>query len=70
MPRSLVSLLAATGATMSALVTVVHGDLVWVTVVGVAVASGLTAYVAFPSSKKGRNLITTYGDKLAVCSYI
>jgi hypothetical protein len=52
MPRSTVGLLAAVGATMSALVGLVHGGLVSVVVAGSALATGLAAYLALPSAKK------------------
>ena len=41
MPRSMVGLLAAVGAAMSALVASAHGDLVAVTIAIAAVATGL-----------------------------
>jgi hypothetical protein len=52
MPRSMVGLLAAVGAAMSALVGLTHGDLPWGMVVGGATAVGLAAYQAFPAKKK------------------
>jgi hypothetical protein len=52
MPRSMVGLLAAVGAAMSALVGLSHGDLVWVMVADAAAATGLAAYLALPSTKK------------------
>lgn len=51
MPRSVVGLLAAAGAAMSAIVRLVHGDLVWVTIANTAAATGLAAYLALPSIK-------------------
>jgi len=66
MRRTMVGLLAAVGATMSALVGLVHGDLVPVIIVGASVATGMAAYgpTAFkkkivrhstnPLSQKGR----------------
>jgi len=51
--RSMVGLLAAVGAAMSALVGIVHGDLVWVAIADGATATGLAAYLALPPSKKG-----------------
>jgi hypothetical protein len=52
MPRSMVGLLAAVGAAMSALVGLSHGDLVWVTVANAATATGLAAYLAIAPQKK------------------
>jgi hypothetical protein len=52
MPRGIVGLLAAVGATMSSLVAFAHGDLVWLTIVDAAVATGLAAYLALPRNKK------------------
>ena len=52
MPRSIVGLLAAVGATMSALVGLSHGDLVSAMIAGAGVATGLAAYLALPPSKK------------------
>ena len=51
-PRSMVGLLAAVGAAMSALVAFTHGDLAWLTIANAAVATGLAAYAAAPLSKK------------------
>ena len=51
MPRSMVGLLAAVGATMSALVGLAHGGLVWVIIADAAVATGLGAYLALPPKK-------------------
>ena len=48
MSRSMVGLLAAVGAAMSALVAFAHGDLVWLVIVNAAVATGLAAYAAAP----------------------
>jgi hypothetical protein len=50
--RSMVGLLAAVGAAMSALVGLTHGDLAWGMVVCSASATGLVAFWAMPSSKK------------------
>jgi hypothetical protein len=52
MPRSTVGLLAALGAVLSVLVSLVHGDLVPVMVLGAGAASGLAAYL--PLFKKCR----------------
>jgi len=56
MPRSMVGLLAAVGAAMSALVGLVHGDLTWVALADAAAATGLAAYLALPSNKKKSSL--------------
>ncbi len=56
MSRSMVGLLAAVGAAMSALVGLAHGDLVFVIIAGAGAATGLAAYAAaLPQVKK--NLI-------------
>jgi len=52
MSRILVGLLAAVGATMSALVGLTHGDLVPVMIAVAGTASGLAAYLALPSRKE------------------
>jgi hypothetical protein len=52
MSRSMVGLLAAAGAIMSALVSLVHGDLVPAIIVGAGTSAGLAAYLALPSQKK------------------
>jgi hypothetical protein len=52
MPRSMVGLLAAVGATMSSLVAFAHGNLAWVIIADAAAATGLAAYLAAPSIKK------------------
>ena len=52
MPRSMVGLLAAVGAAMSAIVGLAHGDLVWVVLADAAAATGLAAYLALPAEKK------------------
>jgi len=49
MPRSMVGLLVAVGAAMSALVGLVHSDLVWAIIAVAALAAGLAAYAAAPS---------------------
>jgi hypothetical protein len=46
MPRSMVGLLAAVGATMFALVSSAHGVLFLLTITGAAAATGLAAYGA------------------------
>ena len=58
MSRSMVGLLAAVGAAMAALVSLVHGDLTIAMIMGASTSSGLAAYMALPSSKKNlfRNL--------------
>jgi len=52
MPRTMVGLLAAVATAMSALVGLVHGQLVWVIIGDAAVAAGLAAYCAAPLQKK------------------
>ena len=52
MPRSVVGLLAAVGAALSALVGLTHGDVVWAMVSGAAAATGLAATLALPTLKK------------------
>jgi hypothetical protein len=52
MSRRMVGLLAAAGATMSAIVGLVHGDVVPIMIAGAGTASGLAAYLALPDSKK------------------
>jgi hypothetical protein len=52
MPRSVVGLLAAVGAAMSALVGLAHGTLVWFVITDAAAATGLAAYLALLPSKK------------------
>lgn len=52
MPRSMVGLLAAVGATMSAIIGLIHGDLVWGMIFCYASATGLAACWAMPPSKK------------------
>jgi hypothetical protein len=51
MPRNMVGLLAAAGTAMAALVSLVHGDLVPVMIVGGGSATGLAAWLALPSKK-------------------
>jgi hypothetical protein len=51
MPRYMVGVLAAAGATMAALVGLVHGDWVPVMIVGAGTTTGLAACLA-PSAKK------------------
>ena len=53
MPRSMVGLLVAVGAAMSALVGLVHGDLAWALVASAATAAGSAAYYALPPKKMG-----------------
>lgn len=50
--RSMVGLLAAAGAAMSALVAFNHGDSVLIMILGAASTTGLAAYLAAPPSKK------------------
>jgi hypothetical protein len=52
MSRTMVGLLAAVGAIMSALVGLTHGGLEAAPIAIAAAATGLTAYLALPSSKK------------------
>jgi hypothetical protein len=52
MAQSMVGLLAAVGAAMSALVGLAHGELVWVIVAGAATATGAAAYLALLPQKK------------------
>ena len=52
MSRSMVGLLAAVGAAMAACVGLVHGVLLLPLIAGVAVATGLAAYLAQQPSKK------------------
>jgi hypothetical protein len=57
MSRSMVGLLAAVGAIVSALVGLTHGDLVPVMIASAGTASGLAAYLALPGSKKNLNIV-------------
>jgi hypothetical protein len=59
MPRYMVGLLAAVGAAMSALVGLVHSDLVWVAIADAAAATGLAAYLALPKKKECHILIAS-----------
>ena len=52
MPRSMVGLLAAVGAAMSALVGLLRGEVAWVALADAAAATGLAAYLALPPNKK------------------
>jgi hypothetical protein len=52
MPRSMVGLLAAVGALMSALAGIVHGNFVPLVIAYAAAATGLAAYLALPDNKK------------------
>ena len=52
-----VGLLAAVGAAMSMLVSVLHGAEVWPLVVSGTLVTGLAAYLAQPSSESGRCLV-------------
>ena len=51
MPRSMVGLLAAIGAALSALVAYTHGARTWATIADAAIATGLAAYAAAPQKK-------------------
>ena len=50
MPRSMVGLLAAVAVAMSALVSLAHGDLVWVIVAVASTATRLVGYVTAPTA--------------------
>lgn len=52
MSRGMVGLLGAVAVAMSALVSFVHGDLVWAVIADAAVAAGLVAYASAPSAIK------------------
>lgn len=52
MSRSMVGLLAAAGAIMSALAGLIHGDFVLAIVAGAGTATGLAAYGALLTPKK------------------
>lgn len=52
MSRTMVGLLAAAGAVMSALIGLTHGDLVPVMIAVASAASGLAAFAALPGGKK------------------
>lgn len=52
MSRGLVGLLAAAGAAMSALVGLVHADMVPVMIASAGAAAGLAAYLTLPPQKK------------------
>lgn len=52
MSRSVVGLLAAVGAALSAIVGLAHGELVWALVATAPVATGLATCLALPSNKK------------------
>ena len=52
MPRSMVGLLAAVGAAVSALVGLTHGDVVPIMVATASTATGLAADPALPPIKK------------------
>jgi hypothetical protein len=51
-PRSMVGLLAAVGATMFTLAAFAHGDLTWLTLGEGAAATGLFGYLTAPATKK------------------
>jgi hypothetical protein len=73
MPRSMVGLLAAAATAMSAFVGLAHDDLVWITLIDAAAATGLAAYAALPAEKKSimvtqrvsffRSVITLRADR-------
>jgi hypothetical protein len=65
MPRSMVGLLAAVGAAMSAFVAFAHGDLVAATIASAAISTGLAAYAAAPLQKKSSEVITNGGRLIA-----
>lgn len=54
MQRTMVGLLAAAGAVISAVVSFVHGDLAAVLIAGAAGSTGLAACLALPSKKYHR----------------
>jgi hypothetical protein len=56
MRRSVVGLLAAVGATMSASASLVHGDLVGPTITAAGAASGLAAYMSYPDKKNASSI--------------
>jgi hypothetical protein len=62
MPRSMVGLLAAVGATVSVLAAVVHGDLVPVIAVTAGLATGLGVYLSLPSKKNLAILLKYYSE--------
>jgi hypothetical protein len=51
MPRSVVGLLVAVGATVSVLAALVHGDALLAIASAAGVATGLGAYLSLPSKK-------------------
>jgi hypothetical protein len=59
MARSMVGLLAAVGAAMSALIGLIHGLLVWLVIVAAGLGTGLAAYLTMSASKK--TLLMHYG---------
>lgn len=70
MSRGMVGLLAAVGAAMSLLASVVHGGLFWVAVTDAAAATGLAAYLALPSTKKSLDDLAALAhlNSSAICS--
>jgi hypothetical protein len=66
MARSVVGLLAAVGAALSALVGLAHGELIWVTLANAAAATGLAAYLALPPLKKIRLTCSIIEQRLAL----
>jgi hypothetical protein len=61
MPRSVVGLLTAVGAALSAIVGLAHGDLVWVMIANASAATGLATYLALPPSKKKSEMSVRFG---------
>jgi hypothetical protein len=55
MSRSMVGLLAAVGTAMSALVGLIHGDLIPVLIAAASSATGLAACLALAPNKKNLN---------------
>jgi hypothetical protein len=68
MPRTVVGLLAAVGAAMSALAAFAHGDLVWTTIADAAAATGLAAYLALPAKKELRITKCLRTELLSICT--
>ena len=67
MPRSMVGLLAAAGAAITAIAGLAHGDLLWAAVVDAAAATGLAAYLALPATKKANSRATCRPGRGATC---
>jgi hypothetical protein len=67
----MVGLLAAVAAALAVLVSLAHGDLVWVIAVEVAAAAGLTGYATAPglppaAQKKSLKPVDSCGDNFLV----